>query len=596
MTRLSDSLHGAADRAPIGDVTVSVETASRRVRRQRVARGAGNVAAGVGALALVVGGVFAPGFAAHDTAAKDDASLTAPMAPEPEFNQGGVGKEGIASADAARIADWGYCGSYPLDEWGNGDGTFSLDVGWKGADPVDGGTTLKVPVTTTANTVVNVTTGGPVAVVLWDGMVVARIDSPDAVDQLTLAAGESVDGKVAIPMVSCFDETPLPASKYQLVVSQAFDPVVTEETPTTEPLPELSVEPSLEPEPVPGNVGDTAMEPSGPMPVEPWYGGMRTVADPINFSIAGDPVKDPFADYVPKPWTPPAKPDSILTPQLASDMFKAHATTDAWDFAAGTSRYVYRAGDNGNSDTDWQKTFFGCSWDGNDIGFPRRSADLGLLDFSYSGPSRVGISYGWVVDGNPEVGITVKNTSDYALPGFYGQPSRTFYLVQNGKVVAEVYPSDIDRNGGDVMYEKGAAGISPSDTARVDAPTASMIAPDTTEDYWGVLDPGKSLSGKYLWREVNGCWTDSGQSDVPAGNYQLVVTQTIYVDSGDNSYGGGVIMYDAPSARESGGDSATGGEDAPPKVGIPAPAPDKGNYQWGELQVWYSVGTVTVTT
>ena len=46
MTRLSDSLRGAADRAPIGDVTVSTSAASRRIYRGRRLRAAANATAG----------------------------------------------------------------------------------------------------------------------------------------------------------------------------------------------------------------------------------------------------------------------------------------------------------------------------------------------------------------------------------------------------------------------------------------------------------------------------------------------------------------------------------------------------------------------
>ena len=63
MTRLSDLLRGAADRAPVGDAAVSLSRTTRRVRTQRGVRGLGNGVAGMGAFALVIFGVVQPGLA-----------------------------------------------------------------------------------------------------------------------------------------------------------------------------------------------------------------------------------------------------------------------------------------------------------------------------------------------------------------------------------------------------------------------------------------------------------------------------------------------------------------------------------------------------
>ena len=73
-------------------------------------------------------------------------------------------------------------------------------------------------------------------------------------------------------------------------------------------------------------------------------------------------------------------------------------------------------------------------------------------------PSSVHLSYGWVVDGNPVVSLSVTNTTKSSLPGFYAGSAPRLVLVKDGRVVAEAYPVNPDQNGmgGGIAYAQGA--------------------------------------------------------------------------------------------------------------------------------------------
>jgi len=206
-------------------------------------------------------------------------------------------------------------------------------------------------------------------------------------------------------------------------------------------------------------------------------------------------------------------------------------------------------------------------------------------------PGAVGVSYGWVVNGNPEVKVSVKNISGHTLPGFWGQPNTTMYLVKDGKVVATSYLASTDPNGN-----------------------------STSTSIDGLLAPDSSLGGTYLWRDVNGCWTGSAQATIKPGTYTVLMEQDVYLDNGNGGSGGGIAYVDGKRAGTSGvGTSGVGGTGAPaiaegavanpptangsvatPQSGtatapnLVAPTPADGNYDWLSLQVWTSLGKVTV--
>ena len=253
----------------------------------------------------------------------------------------------------------------------------------------------------------------------------------------------------------------------------------------------------------------------GIMPDEPPFWNDRVTSKPVTLTIAGDPVDDPFGAYI---WTAPERPSDILTPAKARELYEAGLVAGQWDMAPGTSRWIvpnYETDSPLSSTRIATSSWYGCSWDGS-IGmtFPMQSADLDLLDISVSFPSRANVSYGWIVDGNPEIHFTVTNTSQYSLPGFYGEPSHQLYLVRDGRVVAEAYPQNMYPYTGDIVYA-----------------TSSMEQATDASEYWGTLSPGVTLTGDYLWRDVNGCWTDSGSQPVKAGTYTLLTAQSIYVEN-----------------------------------------------------------------
>jgi hypothetical protein len=622
MTKLSDLLRGAADRAPVGKASVSVGRAARRVRVQRGVRGAGNGVAGLGVVALAVLGIVQPG-SALSSAQRDSVELAPGAAP---VAGDGASKDSMVASDG-RWMSWGTCGSFPLQDYGvGGTDAFSIAAEFDGAATPDGGATLDIPVTVTASRALDVTTTGPDAAVLWQGMVVAALTASQAEQALNLAQGDTTQATASLPLADCFTGAPLPASAYELVVSQAFVNAVAAPNPEPSPLSEPTPTPTVAPEPAPTpqttfplnpNVGgsDPATGEGAPsdvtiMPVESQGWDYRITSDPMTFSVAGDPVDNPFADYYPQPWTPPAQPDDILTPAIARALFDAAATSAPWDMAKGSSRWILPSG-YGQIETFAPTTsdqnYFGCSWDGvSGLHFPTRTADLGLLAESADVPARLSVSYGWVVDDNPKVTVSVTNTSSYSIPGFYGQPSSALYLVKDGRVVAQAYPVALDPNAGMLMKES--------------ASTTDPAAQDDPATYWGTLAPGASLSGSYLWRDVNGCSRQDGTvTSLSSGNYTLLAMQSMSLQQYPDSIAvSGVGL--AEQARMGDGATSVGSGTASGSDGVATstPAPDamtvdpvpvdpimidpmppitgQTQQDWLEMQVWSSLGTVTITT
>src|SRR5690606_25446851 len=91
----------------------------------------------------------------------------------------------------------------------------------------------------------------PKAVLLWQGMVVGVPAATDAEVLTTeLANGEVVSGTAVAEFVSCFDGSPLPASKYELLAYQVFD---------VDPASDMVVEE------LPASVDDNAVESDEPV-------------------------------------------------------------------------------------------------------------------------------------------------------------------------------------------------------------------------------------------------------------------------------------------------------------------------------------------
>ena len=583
MTKLSDLLRSAADRAPVGNAKISVDDMARRVRTHRGLRGVSNGLVGAGAGALLVLGVVQPGIAAPGS------SGLAPQDP-PKADTGSRPETAAGDDGMSMWIAWGYCGSFPLQDYGTeGTDVVDLNVDWAGGEAVEGGSTLDFTVTVLSNADVDLTSNGPVAVVLWEGMVVSTLTSEQAEAAVALALGESQEFPVSLPLVDCFEGNALPASSYELLVSQAFLDATVDPGLEPEPVPEPTGSSTPEPSVVPD--GDTAVSSDGVttavepepgmvdiMPIEGPGWDYLAVSQPIAFTVAGDPVDNPFGDYYPQPWTPPVLPDDALTPDIARELFGAHQASGTWDMAKGTSRWILPSYGQWDEDGNQvgSESWFGCSYDGTlGVSFPGASSDFPLLDVDANIPSRINVSYGWVVDNNPEVAFSVRNASEFSLPGFYGEPNRALYLVRNGRIVAEAYPTNLDPNGG--------VRLAATDSV------SKLIAPEYQES--GYLAPDGTLSGDYLWREVTGCWTEGGNTAISAGTYTVVTAQSIYLET----YGAGsgpiepmpygsdeLVKYSTEPGAATLIDPATGGGD--------------GSYDWLELQVWTSLGTVTITT
>ncbi len=581
MTRLSDHLRGLADRAPVEDSVISVDVASRRIHRQRRLRAGANAAAGVGAAAVIAVAAVNPGGSANDFAAD---------APAPAI-AGGESDGAMATQDEGTRLAWGLCGSYPLEDFVAVDPVNALTL--SGApEEATGGETLTLDATLIPASSGEVETFGPQALILWDGMVVAS-GTGEAAEAavLSLTAGEPVEQTVSADLVDCWEGAPLPGGSYQVIaVQELYSALQDQPGPPTEPSvePGTPAEPTIAPEPAPDEPPSTSeRETSDPLPPDTAVddgtitgGGLasdavdyvRVVSAPVGFVIDGDVPEDPFGQYQPKPVEPIETPDDLLTPGAARAGFAEHVTSTPWAMESGSQR-VLKINDSAEQgpDTAWEQNYFGCTWDATmDSNFPATSAEWDLLDVNATLPRTIDVSYGWVVEDNPSVALEVTNISDYTLPGYWGSdPNTALVLVRDGKVVAEGYPVSANRDG-------------------------QFVEMDIASN--GMLSPGASLGGTYLWRDVNGCSTGESQPDVTPGTYTVLNVQSIYVDSGRVYYetydDGGIPepAIDAPTVREGATTQGEGGDAATSAI---APAPEE--YDWIELQVWTSLGTVTVS-
>lgn len=592
MTRLSDHLRGLADRAPVGDAVVSVEVASKRIHRQRRLRAGANAAAGVGAATVVAFAAINPGASPKDVAAD------APMMEDAGGAYAQDNSMASAPADGSRLA-WGTCGSYPLSDREGDTQSDQLTLDDVPGE-LSGGDTLTLDTTLVPMSSRDVETFGPQALILWDGMVVASgpADTAEAAT-LSLAAGEPIEQSVSADLVDCWEGEPLPGGTYQVLVAQEWystadvaPPLPTDPSVDPDAGPGLPVEPAVEPtiEPAPGSEADsgsgaatgsastateTAPQPAVDDPGTGMIDGLpsdavtfaRVVSSPVDVVLSGDVPDDPFGQYLPKPPTPIETPDDTLTPDQARDQFASHLTSTPWAMEPGTQR-VIKTNDSQdvNNESAWAQNYFGCSWDDSvSGGFPATSAEWDLLDVSASLPSSIDVSYGWVVEGNPVVDFTVTNVSGQTLPGYWGsEPNTGLVLVRDGKVVAEGYPVSAQRD------------------QRI-----------TAQQQDGFLSPDEVLDGSYLWREVNGCYTGDSQVQVGPGTYTVLNVQPISFNSGDIYY----ETYVDEGGSATGGGAAREGDAGvsvdPARTAI-APAPGPEDFDWLELQVWTSLGTVTV--
>jgi len=613
MTRLSDSLRGLADRAPVDEVGVSTSAAARRIYRGRRLRAAANATAGAGVAAVIVLAAVNPGMGSGGSRA------TSAALPAPQTEGSKVAAPGFDASGASQLA-WGQCGTSPFTANVPAvSDKFTLGLGEVGADVNQGATiTAALTVTQSADAA-----GGafqsPAAnlMVLWNGIVVGTSQNSTLDPAVQSLANGSGTESSQVELVNCWDGTALPPGAYELVAYQDFSPQSAQPSSAPTPLPvdptPVPVEPSLAPTgptASPGaatsvagdtGTGNAAAGNTGVVGPAADAAAERAVSNTVKFVIAGDVPADPFGAYITPAAPAVVLPADYLTPAAARDEYASRAASGTWDMAAGSQRVV-KTGDSltANDPNAWTASYYGCSADGTtQTSFPATSADWSLLTVDATLPRSVGVSYGWVVNGNPEVKVSVKNVSGHTLPGFWGQPNTTLYLVKDGKVVATSYLASTDPNG--------------SSTS-------------TSSD--GLLAPDASLGGTYLWRDVNGCWLGNAQTTLTSGTYTVLMEQDVYLDNGANGNGGPIAYVDGKRAVD-GGVSGTGtsggatkgggtavapapadgavpvpttntGPDVAPQTAnadapsLVAPNPADGNYDWLSLQVWTSLGKVTV--
>ncbi|WP_062518369.1 hypothetical protein [Demequina gelatinilytica] len=599
--RLSEALRSAADRAPLEGIEVDAARARRRVATQRGLRmGANGTLAGgmVVVLGFGVAGAM-DGMAGSMDSTSGEGREEAAVAEDGAL--GGTGDAGDMSAEAdaagggaASSLAWGLCGE-ELPELGTGDDPLAtIDASVTTPEVSDGVLGFDAGLASSVDATFE--TFGMSGVVLWDGVVVATIPA------VAREPGESYGSQLmsdAIgmemreePLENCWDGSALPAGDYTLVLTQELYGI--------EP---LDAEPAPEPAPAdggaseePGPVDDAATDPGIAADAS-----IRLVSEPMPFTVTGDAEDDPFAAYlggsddpapvqVDPPATEPssAVDDSALDPGTARELYLA-GLAGAWDMAPGTQRWTVSSDWSGGLDATW----FGC---GNGT-FPARSSEIDLLGVEVDAPSVIDVSYGWVIDGNPLVSTTLTNTSDWDLTQFWGQNELQLMLVRDGKVVAEGYAVDPHR-----------------DAYAVDMLEAERAEADGTVD----VDPTATLAAhasdaaEFLWREVDGCWTDSGASEVEPGTYTLLASHYLSVGGGvltmedgwgteDEAWLGdgdtdlGLGSSEPLLTPDDSGLAATGGRTSGSSAGSDAAiavAPDA--YDAVDFQVWTSLGTVTV--
>ncbi|MDN4478597.1 hypothetical protein QQX10_10390 [Demequina sp. SYSU T00039] len=639
MVKLSDALRGAADKAPLDGMSIDRAHATRRASRSRALHAGANGLLGAGAVALIAVGVIGPGSALGSRS--EDSATTAESATD---SAGGDMSAGVPETDgglaAGSLPAWGMCGT-ELPAMPEIAGPFSLAASLPTGE-VAGGTLDVVATLTSAEDGVFETFEVD-GVVLWDGIVVATLGSStdDVVEirELVMAAGDSEVTELSVPLENCWDGEALPAGKYEVVLTQELWPseMIVEEEPPSEPTlePADPVEPTdAVDEPAPAEpTDDVAVDPDEAVTSGPADGdaatttdsaGMlaadaftRVYSDPVGFAVPGEPVDEPFAAYLrtdPEPVPDPVDPtpvdptsDSALDAATARELYLA-GLTGAWDMAAGSQRWLATSDGLGEVPTSW----WGCGYEG-DGAFPARSAELDLLSVTVAAPRSISVSYGWIVEGNPAVDVTLANTSEWDLTQFWGMQGVNLALVRDGRVVAEGYPVDPYQHQRAWAMDSAAAmeeqAFEDTGDAAVSEPALGemTIAPEWEGSFLGA---GESVSSTYLWRDVSTCWTEAGQLDVAPGSYTLLAMHhlslpgtTIVEPTGDDGVDlergsdGGIVVTEPDAGWGVEGSAGTTGS-GESSIGIAEPdiaiAPEPGYYDWFELQAWTSLGTVTV--
>ena len=596
--KLSDALRGAADRAPVDDASVAVDMVTGRVRRQRALRAGSTGVLGAGACALVLAAALGPVASSMSTEYSVAPEMDAAESLEDGASDAFSG--GAADSALARAELWACGTTFSADDgawtWGDTSGV-TYTVG----EPETGDGEVLLPATLTAHRAVDLISGSDY-VITWDGIVVGRMVNPDPVmygpadepmlpedvyERLDPATDFSeLETANVLQPVNCWDGEPLPAATYEVhqawtlaYADAAADAQMSPEdgaAPDESPAAESDTEPAA-----PSATAEGAGTTGSAAPLEsPMPEVFRVAAPAVMYEVDGERADEPFAKYLSgepgEPVTPidPVEPvEGALTTAIARELYDATRVTGGWDMAPGSQRWV-RTYDSATAASQ-EPVWFGCSWgqpDGRD--FPNESAEMALLDVDVDAPASISVSYGFVVDGNPLMTAQVTNVSEYAIPGWWAEVNPTLHLVRDGRVVAEGYPTPVNRAGG--MVEPAIAD---------DVASNMLVMPES-----GHLAPGATVAAEVLWRDVSACG-EAAPSGVASGTYTLLAQTSVSVS--DQSSGYGV----SDSAVDGAGEVRPYTEETlePLVLDEPAIAPSPGGEpDWIDFQVWTSLGSVTV--
>jgi len=552
MTKLADILRALAERAPVDDASVTATLAARRIKRGRRARIAANTTAALGVAAVIALAVIHPDAVAGVAALGDHGSAQDSSADRyPAMADSGasaaLGPQAVCGTPLSAGPDpttW----TVPSDQTIPGATVpgLTLNSPTPGADP---GAVLTLEVASTGSPdVAGQWEGDVTAWVMWNGYVVATTQGNPWAD--------TDAGTISLALVNCWDGAALPAGNYDVLVTGHY---AHSDSDVTDPAP---VEPAaigsgiLAPAVV-GSASDSATRSeSEPAPAATV---VYVVSNPIELVISGEGPDDPFANYLHDDRDPGGTASTVLSPQMARDSYARGITSEPWTMTPGTQRVVL--GYDSRADGLWtSNTYFGCSWT-SDSGsrFPAESATWPILEVTTVLPRQIEVSYGWVVDGNPRVDVTVTNTSSTTIANIWHEPDTSLVLVKDGVAVAE------------------------ASLVNTTAPTAMAgFAPFTS------LGSHENISGTYLWRDIVGCTPSAGRDGIQAGTYTVLHRQSIDVD--DSGYIVNAAAEPVPVTGDWGNASSAASSS---KVVTSAPmtlAPDMVSFA-----VYTSLGTITIT-
>jgi len=473
MARLSDLMWHTVKHAPV-DETITADSAIARVRARRLARW-GWIGGGFAVVVAIVGvNVVVPALTSDATPEPGVLALE----PSPTVSPGPLSRYELLDSW------WGKCETDPQITYSSGDtDLFSLDVDFTPGAVLDPGDTLDFTATLTARTDTSVLTDGIDAVILFDDHIVGTLMSDDIFQIQSLAQGETSTVEFSFPLVICGSTTELGPGDYELLVSQGYNPDVT---------------------------GREALE-GGTSTVAP-----RVTAEPIPFTISGDPSTNPLNEQGASAlgdFATPALPENVLDPETAQRLLEPLMVENDWDMAPGTSRWIVPQFDYGDEISYggyyYVEHFSPCDSSGLVDGvFPTVSAAADLFEETVTLPSSIELRYGWVVRDDPILEVTLRNTSGLYIPGG-GFPSYTsIYLFRDGVLAGWGNASDLNAYA----------------NLEAESPPISLADMDPAL-YYGLIEPDASFASRIIWRELHPCSTTAEFSSLPPGTYTVMTSR-----------------------------------------------------------------------